>query len=410
MRLFAPFSFVLPTRIEFGSGISERLPDVLRESGLRRPLVVTDPGYLTTSGFERIRACLDEAGIGYEIFSDIEPNPKDRNVSAGAEAVLSMKADCLVAIGGGSPMDCAKACSAVAAGAVLENAKDAAGRTSSNVLRFPAHYRDPQNIPGSPLPLITIPTTAGTGSEVTFSAVITDTVESYKYTIKSPRIAPMIALVDPVLTHSMPPSLTAATGMDALTHAVEAYTALAAEPIADACALAAVTHIARHLRRAVSDGTDSDAREGMMMGSLLAGLAFSHSDVAAVHCIAEALGGMYDLPHGLCNAIFLHPVMKFNLEYCTERYADIGRVWRQGAPGMGTDTISSSETYDLAEQAVATVKQLAREVGLPSFSDLKVPKSDYPAIARKSAANGSNPDNPRLMSEEEYLEILESLG
>ena len=260
-------------------------------------------------------------------------------------------------------------------------------------------YADRSKITDEVLPLIAIPTTAGTGSEVTFGAVITDTENHFKFTVKHQNTAPKIALVDPKLTLSMPPALTASTGMDALTHAIEAYTAVVAEPLADANALYAIELITAHLKTAVFDGNNLEARAGMLLGSLLAGIAFSHSDVAAVHCIAEALGGKYDAPHGVCNAVTLSEIMAYNIESCQERYARV-------ATAMGIDF---TDITDGACKAVDAVQQLANDVNLPSFRSLGVKEEDLEELARNAAINGSNKDNPRPMDEDDYLCILKRL-
>jgi alcohol dehydrogenase len=263
----------------------------------------------------------------------------------------------------------------------------------------PRDFERGRNITQAVLPLIAVPTTAGTGSEVTFSSVITDSQENYKFSIRHVKIGPAVALVDPEMTVSMPPALTAATGMDALTHAIEAFTATVAEPLADAVALYAVELICKHLRTAVDQGDDMEARAGMLLGSLLAGIAFSHADVAGVHCIAEALGGLYDTPHGVCNAVVLPAMMHYNLDWCRERYARIGRA-------MG---LSGDDDGRLAAGAVAAVAQLARDVRLPSFNSFGVDPADFALIAENSVKNGSNPSNPRPMTDADYLAVLNSL-
>ena len=382
MSLMKPFSFELPTRIEFGAGVSSAVVDVLKEMGKKRPLVVTDPGLIAAGIFDRIRAQLEGSGVQFDVFSSVEANPKDGNVMEGAAAARSFGADCLLAIGGGSPIDCAKGIGIIAThGGKI---RDYEGRTS---------------VVKDILPIVAIPTTSGTGSEVTFSSVITDTANKFKFSIRHPRLAAKVALCDPELTASMPPMLTAATGMDALTHAIEGFTAIPSEPIADACALQAIELIVRYLPRAVRSGNDMEARTGMLMGSVLAGISFSHSDVAAVHCIAEALGGMYDAPHGMCNAVALAPVMEYNMPYCRERYAKIA-----AAMGYGYETDQEG-----ARKAVTHVERLAAEVGLPSFRSLGVRDEDMETIAEKSVKNGSNASNPRPMGKNEYLELLGSM-
>lgn len=382
MNLLKNFTFELPTKIVYGVGASGKLRDQLQRWGAKDVLVVTDKGVRDSGLLAGIEQQLEEANCRFVIFDEVEPNPKDYNVQRGAEQARLLDTDCIVAIGGGSPLDCAKAISVVA--------------THGGAVR---QYADQKNITGKTLPLIAIPTTAGTGSEVTFGAVITDTQEHFKFTIKDAKTAPKIALVDPALTVTMPPSLTSATGMDALTHAIEGYTAKVAEPLADAAALYAIELIMQHLKTAVFDGKNMEARAGMLLGSLLAGISFSHSDVASVHCIAEALGGKYDAPHGVCNAVVLPEMMAYNMDYCRERYARI-------ATAMG---LTCKDPEDGAQRAVEAVRQLARDVKLPSFRNLGVKQEDFEELAHKSAINGSNPDNPRPMQEEDYMSVLHTL-
>ncbi|MFZ0134834.1 MAG: iron-containing alcohol dehydrogenase [Desulfobacterales bacterium] len=379
MNLVSPFGFALPTRIEYGTGAVEKLADELARIDARRVMLITDVRLASSGLLARFTTYLASKRIAYDIFARVEANPKDYNVEEGAKKALSDKPDCLVAIGGGSPIDCAKAIGVVAASGGRARDFEGYGKVSGKVL-----------------PLIAIPTTAGSGSEVTFSAVITDSTQRIKFSIKDSSIAPRVALVDPEMTFSMPAALTAATGMDALTHAIEAFSARAAEPLSDALALYAIELISTHLRAAVADGRSLEARSGMLLGSLLAAVAFSHSDVAAVHCISEALGGKYDLPHGVCNAVVLPAVMEYNLDYCVDRYARIAL-----AMGLRTDGAEN-----LARQAVAEVKKLATDIHLPDFRDLGVQEADIEELARCSAANGSNPANPRPMTDEDYRNVL----
>ena len=374
------FDFVLPTKIVFGAGVAKEAAAQLTALGLHRPLVVTDPGVRKVGVVETVCEGLDAAGVAYQIFDGVEANPKDVNAEAGAAAYRAFGADCLIAIGGGSPIDCAKAIGVL----IAHNAdkiKPYEGKTA-------ATKPNP--------PLICVPTTAGTGSEVTFSSVITDTTNKYKMTVKSPYTAPNVALCDPLLTLSVPKSVTAATGVDALTHAIEGFTANCAEPIGDAVALYSIELIYENLPVAVKDGSNFNARSAMLMGSLLGAMSFSHSDVASVHCIAEALGSMYDLPHGTCNAIFLPYVMEYNMAYCMPRYARIARA-------MGAVFASEEEG---AQEAVRRVKELTKEVGLPTFASLHVDEKDFDALAQMSVKNGSNGSNPRPMTQEDYLNIL----
>jgi len=381
MNLLSGFSFELPTRIEYGVGAVQKLAEELDALGASKVLLVTDKGIEASGLLAGITAPL-AGGPQVEVFSEVEPNPKDYNVVEGTRAAKRLQADCLVAVGGGSPIDCAKAIAVLA--------------THGGDLRG---YDEGAKITGEVLPLIAIPTTAGTGSEVTFSSVITDTRQKFKFSIHHTKIAARIALLDPQMTVTLPPALTAATGMDALTHAIEGFTAAGSEPLADAVALYAIELISKYLKTAVFDGCNMEARAGMLLASVLAGISFSHSDVAAVHCIAEALGGKYDTAHGVCNAVVLPAVMEYNLEYCTAKYARI-------AAAMGLACESDS---DGARSAVAAVKKMASDVNLPDFGSLGVKAEDLEALAENSFRNGSNGSNPRPMTRDDYLRVLKGM-
>jgi len=378
MKFSKPFNFELPTRIEFGAGVYKEIPRFLEELGGKKVLVITDRGIASLPWFKEIMVLARAEGFDTEVFKDVEANPKDVNAQAAGEAARAFKADILLALGGGSPIDCAKTAAILAA----QGGK-------------PRDYEDRSKIGEKVLPVLAVPTTAGTGTEVTFSSVITDTRNRFKFTVKSPRIAPKIAVLDPGLTLSMPPGLSAATGMDALTHAVEALSSRAAEPLSDACALYGAELIAENLERAVKQGDDLEARSAVCLGSLLAGIAFSHSDVGAGHCLAEALGGMYDIPHGVCNAVCLPVVMERCAQDCSGQYARLAKSFG----------ISPADSRG----AVTFVRDLAGRVGIPAFSSFHVPIKDFPLIAEKSAANGSNRDNIPVLTKEDYLELLNTL-
>ncbi len=376
----APFSFVLPTEIVYGPGSLSRLPEEMKRLNCTRPVIITDAGIVRAGIADRVQAMITEAGIPCLVYSGVEANPKDVNCEEGARLAREFGADSLIAVGGGSPIDCAKAVGVLLAHDA-DKIKPYEGKTAAT---------KPQ------VPLIAVPTTSGTGSELTFSAVITDTENHYKMTVKSPFTAAKLALCDPELTVSVPPTVTASTGVDALTHAIEGYTATCGEPIADAFALYSIELIYHNLAEAVHNGTNLEARSAMLMGSMLGGMSFSHSDVASVHCVAESLGGMYDLPHGLCNAIFLPYVMEYNMDYCREKYARV-------AQAMGFTFADAREGADLAVQAV---KELCREVGLPSFRSCGVDPADFDELAEMSARNISTESNPRPMAKEDYLKVL----
>ena len=378
-NFMSTFSFELPTGIVFGPGCIKELANELQKLGVSRPLIVTDSGIVKVGILDKVLAFLPKT-VEYSIFDGVEPNPKDKNVSAGAKAYTDFKADCILAIGGGSSIDCAKSI-----GVLVAN-------DATDIKPF-----EGKNKPSKPLPpIVCVPTTSGTGSELTFSSVITDTKNDYKMTVKNQFTAPKLAICDPELTLTCPPEITAACGVDALTHAIEAYTVNCSEPISDAVALYAIELIYENLLTCVNDGNNIEARSRMLMGSMLGGIAFSHSDVASVHCIAESLGGMYDLPHGTCNAIFLAYMMEYCMEYCEDHYARVAR-----AMGLTPDKGRAG-----AEAAVNAVKQLAKDVRLPSFADLNVNPDDFDKIAEISAKNISTDSNPRPMAKEDYIAVL----
>lgn len=375
-----PFSFTLPTKIVYGPGLITSIVEELKINKGKKPIIITDKGVRNAGILDKITEILNENGINYIVYDGVEPNPKDVNVEEGAKIARQFDADSIIAIGGGSPIDCAKS-----VGVLLSHNADEIkkyeGKTAAT----------------EPLPLlITIPTTSGTGSELTFSSVITDTKNNYKMTIKSQYTAAKVAICDPELTLSLTPHITASTGMDALTHAIEAYTATCAEPISDAMALYATELIYNNLVTAVNDGSNLEARSAMLLGSMLAGIAFSHSDVASVHCIAESLGGVYDLPHGVCNAIFLPYVMEYNMEHSVERYARIAKA-------MG---LNFENDFEGAKKAVQAVKKLAVDINLPLFSSLNVNINDFEKLSDMSVKNISTESNPRTMTKEDYLTVI----
>jgi len=379
-NLTESFQFLLPTKVVYGPGCLKELTTELAAFGGKRPIVVTDGGVQKAGIAKRVTDLLDAAGVAYIVYDGVEANPKDVNVEEGARIAREFGADSIIAIGGGSPIDCAKSIGVLLAHNA-DKIKPYEGKTAATL----------------PLPLlISVPTTSGTGSELTFSSVITDTANKYKMTVKSPFTAAKVAVCDPELTLSVPPMVTASTGVDALTHAIEAYTATCSEPISDAVALYAIELIYENLVQAVKNGSDLSVRSGMLMGSMLAGIAFSHSDVASVHCVAESLGGVYDLPHGMCNAIFLPYVMEYNMDYCQEKYARVAKA-------MG---LSFSSIEEGTKAAVEAVKQLCRDVGLPTFRSLGVGEEQFDQIAEMSARNISTDSNPRPMSKDDYMAVL----
>lgn len=377
--MISPFEFLLPTKIRYGAGSIQVLGEELKALNAKKIMVITDKGLSKSAVMEKLTSILKREAFCFIIYNEIEANPKDYNVEACAETARAENIDTLVAFGGGSPIDAAKAVAVLA--------------------RQGGHVRDYQGkgkIKDDCLPLLTIPTTAGTGSEVTFSSVITDTKEKFKFTIKSTSIAAKTAIIDPELTLTVPPMITAATGIDALTHAIEGYTANCTEPIAEAVGLYAVEYIASNIVEAVKNGGNLIARDNMMMGSLLGGLSFSHADVASVHCMAEALGSIYDAPHGMCNSILLPYVMEYNLSDAAYKYARIARA-------MG---IEEKDDQKAAELGIAHIRKLSLEIGLPGMRSLNVNPDDFELLADMSVKNGSNGSNPREMTRESYIALF----
>jgi alcohol dehydrogenase len=367
----------MPTVIIFGAGTISELGGVVQEKlHSSRPLLVTDRGIVEAGMTDRILAHLSPVSV----FDEVEPNPRHTTVDRGGELARKIKPDLVIGLGGGSVLDAAKAVALLAANP---------GRI--------AEYEGRERYKNPPLPVLAIPTTCGTGSEVTWVSVITHTERRFKMSVKGTRMYPEVAVVDPDLLMTLPSHLVASTGLDALTHAVEAFTVKAANFISDTLALEAIRLIFRFLPRAYQDiKDDSEAREGQMGGSLLAGMAFGNSDVGAVHCLAESIGSLYDTPHGVANTIFLPFVMEFNLPAAREKYAVV-------AAAVGLEAASSD---DAARALIQKIKDLSRTLSIPSFQDLGIPEGDFDIIARKSFENNSNPSNAREATAEDYLDIL----
>jgi alcohol dehydrogenase len=377
------FLFQHRTLVDFGVGSLERLGEHAAALGAGRVLLVCDPGVAEAGLAERAEQALAAAHLAVTSFTAVTANPRDEDCQAAAAAARGHRADVIVGLGGGSVMDTAKAAAALA--------------TNGGTVK---DWEDPRRLDHAPLATVCVPTTAGTGSEVTFVAVITDDHEHYKMTLLDPRLSPDVALLDPELTLGLPAPLTAATGMDALTHAVEAYTCRAAGPLTDTLALRAVELVHEHLERVVASGGDLEARTGMLLASLLAGMAFGNSDVGAVHCMGETLGGLYDTPHGIACAVFLPDVFDFNRGASPDRHAAVARAL--GAPSAGDDD-------DVAVAGVAEIRRLMAAVAIPRFRDLPgVSPKDFPALAQGSAAHVCSPDNARDITEADYLALFRS--
>ncbi|CAM5790679.1 iron-containing alcohol dehydrogenase [Brevibacillus borstelensis] len=376
------FQFNLPTRIEFGNGKIKELGRCIRELGGTKALVVTDQGIVKSGILKTVTEMLEANAVAYAVFDQVKPNPRDVDCMEAYRIAREAGVDVLIGLGGGSSMDTAKA-----VGTLLTHGGQISDWYGLNVLQEPI------------TPLLCIPTTAGTGSEVTFFSVITDTETKLKMNILDTRLAPRIALLDPELTVTLPSHVTASTGMDALTHAIEAYTCNISEPITDALALYAIDQIVRYLPIAVADGTNLEARKQMLAASLIAGIAFGNSDVGGVHCMAEALGGLYDTPHGVANSMLLPFVFEYNIPADPEKHAVVAE--RLGA--VRGDR-SAEET---AREGVRLLKKLAETVHIPKMKDLgNVNPDDFLYLAEAATQNVSAPSNPRPATKEDYLRLF----
>jgi len=374
--------FQIKTKVLFGRGGIRAIGSLARESGASKFLLVADPALEALGMLEEARVSLNEAGLDGQTFRDVEPEPFLDGADEAASLGKRIDADIVIGIGGGSAMDTAKA-----AGSLIRNGGKAEDYIGLNKVPLPG------------VPSIMVPTTAGTGSEVTFTAVFTNRETKAKGGINSPYLFPDIALLDPELTRSLPPDVTAATGMDALTHAVESVTSRSATFFTEALAFTAVRLISENLRKAVFCGSDINARENMLMGSVLAGLALADAGVGACHALAYPLGGNYRIPHGLANALLIPYVMKFNLPAAERTFALIARSMGEAVEGI--------PVRRAAELAVESVTTLCEDIGIPcSMSDLGIPRADIPVLV-EGALKVTRPveNNPRTLGEEEARQI-----
>lgn len=374
--------FVAPEFV-FGPGASELAAQYVQHLQARKVFVVTDKG-VSDAGWTRV-ICdqLEQEGLPHVVFQDISPNPRAEECMEGAALYAREECDAILAVGGGSPMDCAKGI-----GIVHTN--------GSHVLEFEGVDRVP--IPGPPL--ICIPTTSGTAADVSQFAIISDQQRKVKIAIVSKTMVPDVALIDPVLTTTMDKELTACTGLDALTHAVEAYVSNASSPITDLFALSAISRVFNFLEKAIQYPDDLEARSEMLQASLEAGLAFSNAILGAVHAMAHSLGGFLDLPHGACNAILLPYVMQYNMETCPGRFKSM-------AGAMGID-ISSMSEQEAAQAAISAVERLKTSAGITlSLGELGVTSQVLDALAAKAMADPCMLTNPREASAEDIVHIYE---
>lgn len=367
----------------FGAGARHMLADEFRGRGFAKAFVVTDRDLIRFGVAGKVTGVLDDAGIAYEIFSDLKPNPTVKNVQAGVEAFRRSGADAIVAVGGGSAMDTAKAVGIIAANPAFGDVVSLEG-AAPTVTRS--------------VPVFALPTTAGTAAEVTINYVITDEENTKKMVCVDPKDIPAVAVIDAELMAAMPKGLTAATGMDALTHAIEGYVTKGAWTLTDMFELKAVELIARWLPAAVENGADTEAREGMAVAQYIAGMGFSNVGLGLVHGMAHPLGAFYDIPHGVANALLLPYVMQYNMESSPAKFGDVARA-------MGVDT-AGMDTRQAAQAAVDAVRALAVRVGIPQrLSSLGVREEDLPRLAASALADVCTPGNPRDTNAGEILAL-----
>lgn len=378
------YRFYMPPISLMGRGCLKDVGQEIKGLGYKKALIVTDKTLVKIGLVKKVTDILDDANISYVIFDETKPNPTVKNVEDGLKMLKDNNCDFLISIGGGSPHDCAKGI-----GLVATNGGSIKDYEGVNKARKPM------------LPLVAINTTAGTGSEVTRFAIITDEDRHVKMAIVDWHVTPLIAVNDPELMIEMPKSLTAATGMDALTHAIEAYLSTDATPVTDASALMAIELIFKYLKKAVENGNDIEAREKMAYAEYLAGVAFNNAGLGYVHAMAHQLGGFYDLPHGVCNAVLLPHVLSYNLKVVPQRFIDIAK-----AMGIDVQGVSAEKA---GEMVIESIKALSKEIGIPSgLKELGVKEEDIRTLAENALKDACGLTNPKQATVEEIMEIYKS--
>ena len=379
-----PTTFSIPPTIITGAGASEKVGEQAKRLEASNVLIVTDPGIVKLGYVDQIVKNLNSANIATSIFSDVTPDPTLQNVKDGLKQYKAENCNGIVSIGGGSAIDCGK-------GIAMKLTNDG---------EF-ADYMGVDKIPNPGAMLIAIPTTAGTGSEVTKVTVITDTDRNVKMMLSSACLLPYVALVDPLLSLTTPPHLTAAVGVDALTHAIEAYISKRAQPLTDTLALNAIELISGSLRQAWADGGNIAARTDMMLGASIAGMAFSNSSVALVHGMSRPIGAYFHIHHGLSNAVLLLDVMEFSISGDPKRFADIAK-----AMGEQIDGLSPMKQ---ADAAIKAVERLVNDIQMPRLGEIGIDKTDFDEVVEQMAADaiasGSPANNPRQVTQNEIIQL-----
>ncbi len=377
--------FVLNETSYHGSGAINAIPDEIKARGFKKAFVASDPDLIKFGITAKVTDLLDNAGIPYTVFSDIKPNPTIENVQNGVAAYKAAEADCIVAIGGGSSMDTAKAIGIIITNPEFEDVRSLEGVA-------------PTKNPCAPI--IAVATTAGTAAEVTINYVITDVEKKRKFVCVDVHDIPVVAIVDPDMMASMPAGLTAATGMDALTHAIEGYITKGAWELSDMFHIKAIEVIARSLRGAVKN--EKEGRDGMALGQYIAGMGFSNVGLGVDHSMAHTLSAYYDMPHGKACATLLPAVMAFNAPATGEKYRDIAKA-------MGVEGVDAMSIEDARNAAVEAVRQLAEDVGIVTSLKGVVKEEDVKALAADAYADACRPGNPRDISEAEIEALYRSL-
>lgn len=368
-----------PTQITYGVNALKEVKQIIEQNGFKNALIVTDAGIKKAGIVDELAKYLEN--IDYDIYSECQPNPTVKNCNDALKKLKDINADLVIGIGGGSSIDVAKAVALLATNG--GNIQD---------------YEGADKFKNDLLPIIAIPTTAGTASEVTNFIVITDEERQYKFTIGSTKVAPRWAVVDPVLTLTLPPSITAATGLDALVHAIESYTSKMANPITKTLAREAIRKISSNLRQAVYNGSTLKYRDEMLMGSLLAGLAFNNTRLGNCHALSHPVSAIYNVPHGVANAILIPHVMEFNMLAVPELFADI-------AEDMG-ENLEGLTLMEKAQKSVDAVRKLARDIGIPeTFKPFGVEESSIPKMAEDALLSGNIAVNPRITKYDDVVEL-----
>jgi len=373
------YGFFIPSVTLLGVGAAKEAGTQAKAIGATNLLIVTDAGLAKMGVADQIKQLVVDAGLKAVIYPGAEPNPTDKNVRDGVKVYRDNKCDGLISLGGGSSHDCGKGI-----GLMVSNGGD--------IRDYEGVNKSTKALP----PTLAINTTAGTASEMTRFCIITNSDTHVKMAIVDWRVTPSVAIDDPLLMVGMPPGLTAATGMDALTHAVEAYVSTITNPITDACALMAIKLIADYLRPAVANGTNLEARDKMAYAEYLAGMAFNNASLGYVHSMAHQLGGFYNLPHGICNAILLPEVCAYNKIACPQRFADI-------AVAMG-ENIAGLAAVDAADVAIAAIRKISKDVGIPSgLAELGVKEADFEVMATNAKKDACQLTNPRLANLQQVI-------